>query len=588
MRSTMAFVLLALAVFLGYQYFFMKPNPQQQPQPAPTQSQTAEPATQTAPVQTQPGTAAAARSAVAAPQITAELETNTTVENELYRIVFTNRGAQVKSWILKKYYDSAGKPLDMVQPQAAAKFGLPLSLFTYDSGLTSQLNNALYQVTVAGEQPTATGLVLAPTSITFHYAANGVDAVKTFKFDSSYVISVETEVRQNGAPVRALVEWPAGLGDMEEFAQQGTMLPTSTRTPSFFAWSVGGKQDLQAAAKVSGNNTIDAPYQYAAVMDLYFAAAFLPDAPDRATVVTLHNSIDLPSNLSDPSSKKTPADVLGLAVGDASGDTRLRLFAGPKATDLLSSVHTMGADGKPSGPSLQSLIQFGTWLGVIAKPLYIILRFMVKHGVPNWGWAIIAFTVIFNVALLPTRVSMVKQSLRMQRIQPKLDAIKKRYAHLKMNDPKRQEMQTEMMALHKAEGINPVGGCLPMLLQMPFFFAYFRMLQNAVELRQAHWLWLPDLSRPDPIYILPILVIVTMFFIQYITPSPGMDPTQRRMMAFMMPLFMGFILWRYPSGLALYWLTGNVVMLIMQIAVNRSHWGKELHEIAARRANKRK
>jgi len=586
MRSTMALVLLVLAVLLGYQYFFAKPTPPQ-PQPAPAQSQSAPPAAQSAPGQMPSGAPSAAPLA-AAPQVTASLETDTTVENEVYKIVFTNRGAQVKSWILKKYFNSTGKPLDMVQPQAAARFGFPLSLFTYDSGLTSQLNGALYQTTVTGEQPTATGLVIAPASIAFRYSANGVEAVKTFQFDSSYVVSIETRVTQNGSPVRALVEWPAGLGDMEEFAQQGTVLPSSTRTPSFFAWSIGGKPDLQAAAKVSGNNTVEASYQYAAVMDLYFAAAFLPDTPDRATVITLHNSIDLPSNLSDPSSKKTPADVLGLAIGDASGDTRLRLFAGPKATDLLSSVHAMGADGKLSGPSLASLIQFGTWLGVIAKPLYIILRFMVKHGIPNWGWAIIAFTVLFNLALLPTRVSMVKQSLRMQRIQPKLDAIKKRYAHLKMNDPKRQEMQTEMMALHKAEGINPVGGCLPMLLQMPFFFAYFRMLQNAVELRQAHWMWLPDLSRPDPFYILPICVIVTMFFIQYITPSPGMDPAQRRMMAFMMPLFMGFILKSYPSGLALYWLTGNLVMLIMQIAVNRSHWGKELHEIAARRNAKRK
>jgi len=157
MRSTMGFLLLVLAVFLGYQYFFMKPKPEQQQAPAQTQSQ---PAATTEPGQTQPAQAAtgqastALNSAAATPQISATMETTTTVENELFKITFTNRGGQVKSWILKKYYDSAGKPLDMVQQQAAAKFGLPLSLFTYDSGLTSQLNNALYQVTVAGTQPT--------------------------------------------------------------------------------------------------------------------------------------------------------------------------------------------------------------------------------------------------------------------------------------------------------------------------------------------------------------------------------------------------------------------------------------------------
>jgi YidC/Oxa1 family membrane protein insertase len=593
MRSTMAFMLLVLAAFLGYQYFFAKPKPEEQPN-TPAQSQPAPPAAQP----TQPAQARAQKSAsfahakAATPQIVAAAETGITVENEFYKIVFTNRGAQVQHWILKKYFDSAGKPLDLVQPQAAEHveaaehLGLPLSLYTYDPAFTTQLNQSLYQVTVSGAQPTATGLVVAPTAIVYHYAANGLDVVKTFRFDATYVIGVEAQVKQNGTPVRALVAWPAGLGDMEEF-HQTSMMPSQAPTPSFFAWSLGGKQDTQAAAKVSGNNTLDGSFDYAAVMDLYFASAFLPDVPERATVVTLHNAIDLSSNPSDPSSKKTPAQVLGLAVGDSSGYTRLRLFAGPKATDLLASIHATGPDGKPDGPSLESLIQFGAWLGVIAKPLYIILRFMVRMGVSNWGWAIILFTAIFNLALLPTRLMMTKSSLKMMRIQPKVDAIKKRYANLKMNDPKRTEMNAEMMALYKTEGVNMYGSCLPMLLQMPFFFAYFRVLQNSVELRQAHWYWLPDLSQPDPTYILPIFVIVTMFFTQYITPSPGMDPTQRRMMAFMTPIFFGYILWHYPSGLALYWFTGNIMMLAMQIGINRSHWGKEMHEISARRASKK-
>jgi YidC/Oxa1 family membrane protein insertase len=585
LRSTMAFMLLVLAVFLGYQYFFMKPKPDQQQPPAQTQSQ---PTAQPAQSQPQSATSTPAQASAAAPEISTSLETNTTVENEFYKIVFTNRGAQVKNWILKKYFDSAGKPLDMVQPQAAAKFGLPLSFFTYDSGLTSQLNNALYQVTVEGAQPSATGLVLAPASITFHYAANGVDAVKTFKFDTSYVISVQTQVKQNGLPIRALVAWPAGLGDMEELrASTGrNFIPTTqTPTPSYFAWSLDGKESSLVAPKVSSGNTLNEPYQYAAIMDLYFASAFLPDVPERTTVVTLHNSVDLPSDPSDPNSKKISVNVLGLAVGDTSGTTSLRLFAGPKATDLLASIRATGPDGKPDGPSLGPLIEFGFWT-FLAKPLYFILRFMVEHGIPNWGWAIIVFTVLFTLILLPSRIMMTRSSLKMMRIQPKVEAIKKRYAHLKMNDPKRAEMNTEMMALYKTEGVNMYGGCLPILLQMPLFFAYYRMLASVVELRQAHWLWLPDLSQPDPTHILPIFIIVTMFLTQYITPSPGMDPAQRRMMAVMMPVVMGFVLWHYASGLALYWGTSNILYLAMQIAINRSHWGKEMHAIAARRAIK--
>ena len=590
MRSTIAFTLLMLLVVLGFQYF--KPKPATPVPAAQNQSQAAQqpgqPLAQGQQSQAQlaPGSAQAA---APAPAVAAALETETTVENEQYKIVFTNRGAQVKHWILKKYFDTAGKPLDMVQPQAAAQFGFPLSFFTYEPALTAQLNSALYQVTASGALPSATGHALAPqtNALTFHYAANGLDVVKTVRFDSSYVLTVEAEVKRNGAPVRALVAWPAGLGDMEEFLPSSpTRSQTRTSTQSQFAWSLNGKQDYQSVVKVGNNATLDQPYAYAAIADLYFVSAFLPDSLDRTSVVTLHNTIDLPSDLSDVNSQKKPAHVIGVAMGDTSGYTRLRLYAGPKAMDALTSIHVTGADGKPSGQTLEPLIQFG-WLTIIAKPLYLALRFNYEHVVANWGWSIIIFTVIFNLLMLPTRFMMMKSSLKMMRIQPKVEALKKRYAHLKVNDPKRAEMNTEMMALYKTEGVNMYGGCLPMLIQMPLFFAYFRVLQNTVELRQAPWFWLTDLSSPDPLHILPILIIITMFLTQYITPSPGMDAAQRRMMAFMMPVMFGFMLWHYASGLALYWGTGNIINLAIQIGINQSSIGKEMHAIAARRAAKK-
>ncbi len=588
MRSTITFTAVILAALLGYQYFFKPatppPAPQPQQQAAQTAPQAAQPGAQQSAGQAQ---IAATPTAGATPAISAAIESDITVENDLYRIVFTNRGAQVKQWILKHYSDSAGKPLDMVQQQAAQRFGYPLSLFTYEPQLTSQLNGALYQVTVAGTQPSATGLVVAPTSLTYRYAANGLDVTKTFHFDSSYVVSAETEVKRNGVPVRALVAWPAGLGDMEEFLpSSATRSPVRTSAVSQFAWSLDGKQDSTAAKKVSGNATLEQPYSYAAVTDLYFASAFLPDNPQGTTLVTLHNTIDLPSTLNDPNSEKTPADVLGVAIGDTSGLTRVRLFAGPKATDTLSSIHAIGPDGKPTGTSLLPLIQFG-WLTVIAKPLYWALRFLYEHGIGNWGWAIIIVTVIFNLLLLPTRLMMMKSSLKMMRIQPKVEEIKRRYANFKVNDPKRGEMNTEMMALYKTEGVNMYGGCLPLIVQMPLFFAYYRVLANVIELRQAHWFWLTDLSLPDPLYILPILIIITMFLTQYITPSPGMDPAQRRMMAFLMPIIFGFSMLHFPSGLALYWGTGNIINMGLQVGINRSHYGREMHEMAAKRAAKK-
>jgi YidC/Oxa1 family membrane protein insertase len=582
-------MLLVFTAVLGYQYFFNKPKPEQ---PAATQTQTAQSSAPQAPAVVEGATpanqAASTKPLLSGPTptITASGESETTVENELYRVVFTNRGAQVKHWFLKKYFDNAGKPLDMVQPQAAARFGLPLSYFTYPDSPApmSLLNQALYTVTVNGQPSNGSNLVLAPATISFHYAQNGIDAVKSLHFDTSYVVDASSDVKRYGAPVRALLVWPAGLGDMEEFHSVGAR-GGQMRTPSFFAWSLDNKQDSLAAAKVSGNATLNAPYQYAAVTDLYFAAAFLPDSPDDATVVTLHNSIELPVDPSDPNSKQSSADVLGVAVGSLSGVTRTRLFAGPKASEVLSSVHAMGPGGRADGPSLESLIQFG-WLTVIAKPLYLVLRFIVTHGIPNWGWAIIIFTGTFTLIMMPTRIMMTKSQLKMMRIKPKVDAIQSRYKHLKATDPRKAEMNTEMMALYKEEGVNMYGSCLPLLVQMPLFFAYFRVLQNAVELRQSHWFWLTDLSQPDPTHVLPILIILTMFLTQFITPSPQMDRSQQLMMAFMMPVFFGFILWHYPAGLALYWGTSNIMYLAMQFGINYSSLGREMHAMAARRKKK--
>ena len=595
MRSTMGFALLMLVVLFGYQYFF-KPKQAETTATTQTQAQQApqsasQPTASSQPAQPQLAADTAPQASANAVAVTAASETQTTVENERIRIVFTNRGAQVIHWILKDFKDTSGQPLDLVQPQSAARFGFPLSVFTYEPALTTQLNQALYQ-------PSATGFLLAPNSLTFHYAANGLDVLKTFRFDTGYVVSVEAQVKRNGAPVRALVAWPAGLGDMEEFVP-GKSRSGAVRTPSQFAWSIDGKQDsLTPTASgflfwtnpgVSGNATFDLPYQYAAISDLYFAAAFMPEDINGATLVTLHNSIDLPSDLSDPNSPKKPADVLGLAVGDQSGYTRVRIYAGPKQIDVLNTIHATGPGGAADGPTLEGLIHYG-WLGIVAKPLYLALRFLhglMGAGAYNWGWAIIAFTAFFNMLMLPTRFYMMKSSLKMMRLQPKVDAIKRKYANLKVTDPKRSEMNTEMMALYQTEGVNMYGSCLPMLIQMPLFIAYFEVLSNVIELRQAHWFWLGDLSLPDPLHILPILIIVSMFVTQIITPSPGMDPTQRKMMAFMMPIFMGSFLWHYASGLALYWGTSNMINLLIQLGINQSSIGKEMHEIAAKRAIKK-
>ncbi|MBV8438763.1 MAG: membrane protein insertase YidC [Silvibacterium sp.] len=559
-RTMLIFTAVFLLMFFGLQY--LKPKKEQVPPPA------AHPAAATTSTTTPaqaPEPVAAAPSAAPVNTVAASAETTTVVENELYRITFTNQGGQVKSWILKKYKDDDGKPLDLVNQATAAKFGYPLSLFTYDQGLRNRLASALYV-------SSASGNIAAPGSLSFDYSSGSLEVHKAFRFDSSYVIRAEVSVRQNGAPITALIAWPSGFGDQSTLPQYaGGTIDTSQN----------GKEDQIAYKKVVGGETLRGPFDWAGVSDLYFSAMFLPDDPTNSVLVSLHNTIAVPRNLKNPNPNQTDqASVLGAAMGDANGPASLRIFVGPKSLDVLGSVHAV------TGPSLEKVVSFGWW-GIIAKPLFVILRFIYDHIVPNWGWAIILLTVVLNLAMLPTRFQMMKSSLKMQRIQPQMEAIKARYAKYKATDPRKQDMQREILELQKREGVNMFGGCLPMLIQWPLLFGFYRMLGNVIELRQAHWLWLPDLSAPDPWHILPISVVISMFLTQYFTPSPGMDPAQQKMMAFTMPAVFGFMMWNYGSGLSLYWACSNFIGVGTQWVVNRTEMGREMRELAAKRAAKR-
>ncbi len=569
-KTMLAFTAIFILIFFGFQYFKPKTTPETKPQIHQQEQEAALlrrlPAANSgcAPLLRRPASALAK-------SVQAETETPTIVENELYRIQFSNRGAQVTSWILKKYRDADGKPLDLVNKQAASQFGYPLSLFTYDAGLRDKLSRVLFV-------PSATGDLNAPATLTFTWSEGGITAHKTFSFDTSYVLHAETSVEQNGAPVTALLAWPSGFGDQDTLPQyaKGT-----------FNAMQSGKATSDAYKKVAGGATLNGPFDWAGVSDLYFAAIFLPDAPNQTAAVQMHNEVTIPRNLKKPDPNATDrAPVLGAAVGVLGDTTSVRLYAGPKLIDVLKSVKATGPNGKPDGPDIEPIVSFG-WMRFISEPLFLVLHWMYEHIVPNWGWSILLLTLVINLAMLPTRITMMKSALKMQRIQPQMEAIKERYKKYKMNDPRRQDMNQEIFALQKKEGANMFGGCLPMLIQWPLLYGFYNMLSNVFELRQAHWLWLPDLASPDPLHILPIFFIVSMFLVQYLTPSPGVDPAQQRMMAFTMPAVFGFMTWSVASGLALYWACGNIVNIVQQTIMNRTRLGREMHEIAAKRAAKR-
>ncbi len=293
-------------------------------------------------------------------------------------------------------------------------------------------------------------------------------------------------------------------------------------------------------------------YSFAGLNDKFFAFVLLPN--DNTSIKMEVVKDDAPV---------APAGKEEMQVGvEVGGDSvnRMRVFVGPKDVDLLRRVD----------PKLQQLIDWG-WYGVIAKPLFLALHWLNDNVVHSYGWSIILVTVIINLLLLPLRFSSLKSQRKMQRLQPQIAAINAKYKGLSLRDPKKAQQNQEVMELYKKEGVNPVGGCLPMLVQLPLLYAFYKVISLTIELRGAHWLWVTDLSQAEllPIHLLPVIMIASQFIVQRMTPTPGMDPAQAKMMSFM-PLMMGFLFYNQSSGLVLYWLTGNLVGILQQWMINRT------------------
>jgi YidC/Oxa1 family membrane protein insertase len=551
-------VIMAAQPFLR-KYFPTPPPPQQQ------QQQTQTPPVLPAPP---PANTKASKQTSVAPAVSkqAASETETVIESDLYRITFTNRGAQVKSWILKKFDNDAEKgPLDLVNQAAAAQFGYPLSLWTYEEDLRGKLSSALYAVSRDGNQ------------VTFEYSDADLAVRKVFSFDNTYVTKLETSVVYKGGYVAAIPAWPSGFGDQTN--------------PAFYAASLIDYQynkniERLPIKKISGGATMPGPFHWAGPNDQYFAAIFIPDDPAATSMVTFRHGLPIAKDTqAKDSTEKINVELLGAAVGNIHGPTSQRLFVGPKELEVLQKISVPGVIGADN--DLTGLVDFGWW-GIIAKPLFVWLKWTYHHMIANWGWAIVLQTIIITLALLPLRISQMKSMLKMQRVAPQIKSIQEKYKKYSLRDPRKAAMNEEISALYKKEGVNPAGGCLPMLIQMPFLFAYYRMLATALDLRHAHWLWIKDLSAAEPFpYILPVIMIVSMLFVQRMTPQAGMDPAQQRMMNVMMPLMMGFIFFRLAAGLNLYYAVVNVISIGQQAVMNRTHLGREMREMMAKRARKK-
>jgi YidC/Oxa1 family membrane protein insertase len=530
-----------IAISLSFLVLFLYQTFVAPPPPAPA-DQAATPAASSTPTPgvTPPAPAAeAAQAAVPAVDIVAgeKAERAITVETQTVRAVFNNRGARLQHWVLKKFRDDQGGDLDLIPDATNVNNAYqPFTIRLDDEKASARVNGGLFK----SDAPDKVDATSAPATVSFEWQdADGVRVTKRFTFQpNGYIIEADVAVEQNGATVSPMVQWGPGLGDDIAMAAPGSFLAPSYSTPAQALLHRDG-----SVARLTGAGVEEGLFLFAGIDDHYFTALALNDLDRPVPMRFEHTAFVVPSRGEGLPDGRYAAFSVRLQNPGS-----MRFFFGPKAFDELRAVHT----------ELVRVINFGifSWLAV---PLLGALKW-VHQFIGNWGWSIIVLTVLINLAMFPLRHKSVTSMRKMQEIQPQMKAIQDRYAKYKITDPERQKMNQEVMELYKAKGVSPASGCLPMLLTFPFLFAFYAMLSQAIEIRGAEFLgWITDLSRPDPLYITPILMGVTMFWQQKMTPTSA-DPVQQRVMM-IMPIMFTFMFLAYPSGLVIYWTISNLFFI---------------------------
>jgi YidC/Oxa1 family membrane protein insertase len=543
-RLLLAFLAMIVVLFV-WGHFYKPPAP-----PPPTKTPSAPALSNSSPSATTASASAAAgatsetASSQAVPSAAATqaaAETTFVVENNLYRIEFSNRGAVAHSWKLKSYLndDKPPQPLDLVNRSACQQLNAwPLSLYFNDPQLEAKANSALYQVSPSPAS-TANATIESPATIEFHWSDGHLDIVKTISLTADYQAGLKISATLDGKLLPTGVGWRGGFGDVNA-QQQAAYL--------FVFYAQNGKLSLLPVKKLGSDghqeipNLQPGPAEYAGIEDQFFAAAFLPNnAPLNLWDWVQQHDI---GNDERPAQEPEAQLAVGLATP---APLDMRLFVGPKDLRVLGHLR----------PQLEGLVNLG-WFGIIAKPLLQVLQWLHRF-VPNWGWSIVVLTLLINMALFPVKLSGFRSMKKMGKIQPEISTIQNRYKKYSMSDPRKRKMNEEVMAVYQREGINPLSSCFPMLIQLPFLWAFYRMLGGSIELRHAPWFgWIHDLSARDPYYILPLVMMASTFLMQRLTPTPTADPTQQKM-AQLMPIFLGFIFFRLSAGLNLYYFTSNLV-----------------------------
>ena len=571
-------VILSMAVLASYQYFFVPaPAPEvalpevaapfETPPVAPQESAPRpEGANVVAPGEITPSTEVAV--------VGAQEETQVAIRAGNYSASLTNLGGRITSMVLPQYRDDAGAELDLVSAAAKAAGRLPFEwLSPTDPAGAADLNEALFAVAVTGgsgfgNERTATPG--SPVVVRYEWADGaGRTATKEISFPATGNI-VELTATTAGFPDlylglgAGLDEVPIGLRNA--YLAENAMVFGAAGLEK---WSAG---ELDPAVVVDGP-------LWAGVESHYFMAAFLLDGneavPPRAALAAV--GVVLPAETDEEGAGPVDHSVPAAAVALTALERPVPVYFGPKKYDYLAGV----------GHSLQEAVDFGMW-GFVSRPLLFVLN-TIYSLVHNYGLAIMLLTALLRLVFWPLNQKSMTSMRKTQKLQPKMAAIRGKYKGVKDLE-KRQKMNEEVMALYKREGVSPLGGCLPMLAQIPILFSFYALLSVAIELRQApFFLWVTDLSRHDPYLVLPLLMGGSMLVQQRLTPQASADPQQASMMRMMrlMPIFFTVMFLYVPSGLVLYWLVNNLLGISQQLYVNRSMDRQLEAEKAAKKAAKK-
>lgn len=543
-KRVIVFLVLSLAIIFGYDYALKEMG--WLPQPLPASESSAAPETTQAMSSTDasPVSASSPATSSQAPEL-GQASTNQAeqpsrssptdeiviIETDLYRAKFSTRGATLTSWELKRYQQSGTDSAPVQLVRQGSKFTGPLAVLTSEAASSKTLNDGLYTVSkdfsnLDGAHPTG------HMTFQLHDEAKNLLFEKTLTFHAdSYLV----DISMKGSDLTG--DLTVGLGTNFGIVEWGDGLIGQIGSASL----VDGKSDKDAPeSEVERKGAV----QWLALQDKYFLSVLIPTQAS-STLVKKEGDKLLSGGV------RFPAPSSGNAL-------KLQLYAGPKEYDTLRAMQIGIEDTIDFG-----WFVFGSWgvVKAVAKPIFYVLRF-INDFTHNYGVTIILLTMMLKVLFVPLQYKSYKSMKQMQVIQPKVLAIQEKFKD------DRDRLNKELIKLYRDHKVNPVGGCLPMILQMPVFVALFNILYMTIDLRQAPFMaWLTDLSVQDPYYVLPIIMGVTMVVQQKITPTT-MDPTQAKIML-LLPAFMTFLFINFPAGLVLYWLTNNVLTISQQLITDR-------------------